>query len=51
MKIIEWERIEETGNGGLYRTKTPTGWLITNYHGEHYTFVPDPEHLWLKEEE
>lgn len=68
MKSIKWEKIESDLTGCMYRTKTPTGWLIYEQHDVLHTrgddalqsgyewrsamtFVPDPEHLWLKEEE
>lgn len=61
---VVWEKI----GGEIYRSKTPTGWLVREqcdvFHPDGFngnsigwdwrvalTFVPDPEHVWLKETE
>lgn len=42
---VEWEALGR----GVHRTKVPEGWLISKY-GNAVTYVPDPEHEWLREE-
>jgi hypothetical protein len=44
---VEWELIENPTGYRLWRTKTPTGWLVfESWYGRSH-FVPDPEHKWL----
>lgn len=66
MKTPKWEKVED----GMYRTRTPSGWLVRessevahigNDKNEYITtgydwrvsltFVPDPDGLWLLEDE
>ncbi len=52
-----WEEVLCSGKGrpqNLVRAKVPGGWLVESRSTSAYgglTFMPDPEHLWLQEEE
>jgi hypothetical protein len=42
-----WTKIESPPSyTGLYRTKTPRGWLVYSSSYDRLTYVPDSEHEW-----
>ena len=42
-----WESVG-AHNVPCYRIKTPTGWVVSTGQRGGVTFVPDPEHAWIK---
>lgn len=45
-ETVEWEHV----GGGVYRNRTPDGWLVA-YNTYGLTFVPDVDNVWLAEPE
>jgi hypothetical protein len=47
---VEWEEVSSSFSSHVYRTRVPSGWLVKTNAGKAITFVPDPEHKWLKKD-
>ncbi len=45
---VTWEEISRGYSNRVYRTEVPGGWLVRTYKNGAVTFIPDPQHEWLK---